>query len=155
MTRIKVKKIEDTKATFKDKIADVLEEMWDKIGQHHHGFYATAGRLSKPDTDLSATEDDLTYRVELPGVDDDDVEVEINRNRLRIRGEKRDEKEEVGDGFVFRERRYGSFERNFILPEGVKQKKVKADFSKGVLTVTVPYTPRDKGETIRVPINQD
>ena len=73
MTKIKVKKDEDTKATFKDRISDIVEEMWEKIGQHHHGFYARAGSLSKPDTDLSATEDVLTYRVELPGVDDEIV----------------------------------------------------------------------------------
>ena len=154
MTNIKVKKAEETKTTFKEKVSDILEEMWEKIGQHHHGIFATPGLLSKPDTDLSTTDDILTYRVELPGVDEDDVKVEINTNRLIIRGEKRDEKEEKGDDFIFRERRYGSFERNFILPGDINQKKVNADFSKGVLTVTVPYTLDDKAETTRIKINQ-
>ena len=38
------------------------------------------------------------------------------------------------------ERSYGSFQRSFCVPEGVDRDKIAADFSKGVLTVTMPKT---------------
>jgi HSP20 family protein len=38
------------------------------------------------------------------------------------------------------ERRFGSFERSFQLPEGVDADKIEASFKKGLLTVTLPKT---------------
>ncbi len=100
MTEIEVKKSDDTKETFREKISDLLEEMWEKIGQHHHCFYATPGKLLKPETDLSEDSDAFTYQLELPGMDEGDVEVEIGSGQLSIRGEKRDEKEEKGENYI-------------------------------------------------------
>jgi HSP20 family molecular chaperone IbpA len=155
MTEIEVKKSDDTKETFREKISDLLEEMWEKIGQHHHCFYATPGKLLKPETDLSEDSDAFTYQLELPGMDEEDVEVEIGSGQLSIRGEKRDEKEEKGENYIFRERRYGSFERRFMLPENVKVRKVKANFEKGVLTVTIPYEVSKESKPTKIEVNAD
>ena len=38
------------------------------------------------------------------------------------------------------ERRYGSFERYFALPEGVNADKIEATFKNGVLKVVLPKT---------------
>ena len=153
MTKIDVKKSEDVKRTFKEKMSELLEDMWDKIGQHHHGLYATPGKIGKPDADLSESNEVLTYQLELPGMHDDDIEVEISPGMLSIRGEKRDEQEEKGVNYIFRERSYGSFERRFIIPESANVKKVKATFDKGVLVVTVPYEFDKQGETKKIDVN--
>ena len=145
MTEIAVKQSQDVKKSFKDKMSDLLEDMWEKIGQHHHGLYATPGKMGKPDADLSESGDVLTYQLELPGMSEEDIDVEISEGMLSVRGEKRDESEEKGDNYIFTERRYGSFERRFLVPENVDAKDVKAIFDKGVLKITVPYkTDADK-----------
>ena len=72
------------------------------------------------------------------GMDESDVEVAIEAGRLAIRGEKRDEREETGASYSFRERSFGSFERTFTLPANAEEEGVEASFNKGVLTVTVP-----------------
>jgi HSP20 family protein len=36
------------------------------------------------------------------------------------------------------ERRYGSFERSFQVPQDVDETRIEASFSKGLLTVTLP-----------------
>ena len=59
---------------------------------------------------------------------------------LVLLGEKRQEKEEKDKNYHFSERSYGSFQRAFELPESVDRNKVAADFSKGVLTITLPKT---------------
>ena len=59
---------------------------------------------------------------------------------LVLKGEKRQEKEEKDKNYHFSERSYGSFQRAFELPESVDRNKVAADFSKGVLTITLPKT---------------
>ena len=60
---------------------------------------------------------------------------------LMIRAEKKQPKEEIRkDNYYFSERRYGSFERWFTLPEWVEFDKISATFNKGLLTVVLPKT---------------
>ena len=59
---------------------------------------------------------------------------------LTIKGEKKEEKEEKQKDYYLSERRYGSFQRSFALPEGVDTDKIEANFAKGVLTVKLPKT---------------
>ena len=40
-----------------------------------------------------------------------------------------------------RERKFGSFERSFSIPEGVDTDKIEAAFKNGVLNVTLPKKP--------------
>lgn len=131
-------KVERTKESFREKISDVLEDMWEKIGQYHMGVSGQAAHDVKPSTDLSEAENTLTYSLELPGMDDGDIEVSIDSGRLVIRGEKRDEREESGENYIFKERRFGRFERAFALPANVEEDNIKAVFDKGVLTVKLP-----------------
>ena len=74
-------------------------------------------------------------------MDEKDIEVNIAGDGLSIRGEKKDEKEEREKDYYLSERRYGSFQRYFQVPEGVDTDKIEASFKKGVLTVTLPKKP--------------
>lgn len=89
---------------------------------------------------IDVTEDDKAFKIaaELPGMDEKDIEVTIDDDRLLLKGEKRQEKEEKGKNTFVSERSYGSFQRAFALPSGIDRDKIAADFSKGVLTVTLP-----------------
>jgi len=73
-------------------------------------------------------------------MDEKDVSVCVKGGALVIEGEKRQEKEEKGKDSYLSERSYGAFRRNFTLPDEVDAEKVKAQFAKGVLTVTLPKT---------------
>jgi len=97
--------------------------------------------FSVPAIDMS--EDEKAYKIsaELPGLDAKDVDVSVSGNMLVLKGEKRQEKEEKDKNYYFSERAYGSFQRTFELPASVDRDKVAADFSKGVLTITLPKTP--------------
>jgi HSP20 family protein len=97
--------------------------------------------FSAPAIDMS--EDDKAYKItaELPGLDAKDVDVSVSGNTLVLKGEKRQEKEEKDKNYHYSERAYGSFQRAFELPASVDRNKIGADFSKGVLTITLPKTP--------------
>lgn len=153
MENSKVVKVEETKETFRERISDLLEDMWEKIGQHHHAVSGQPLHGVTPQTDLSERENILTYSLELAGMDENDVEVSIDDDRLVIRGEKRDEREEEDEYYVFKERSFGSFERSFTLPANVDRDKVQARFSKGVLTVTVPRKPSAAGKAKKISIS--
>lgn len=96
---------------------------------------------SAPAVDI--VEGDKAYEVtaELPGMDEKNIDVKVVNGGLSIKGEKKDEKEEKKKDYYLSERRYGSFERYFRLPEGVDTDKIEANFKKGVLTVTLPKKP--------------
>ena len=96
--------------------------------------------FSAPPIDMS--EDDKAYKVsaELPGLDAKDVQVSVSGDRLVLKGEKRQQQEEKNKNYYLSERTYGSFERSFELPVSVDRDKIAADFSKGVLTITMPKT---------------
>ncbi len=97
-----------------------------------------------PAVDMAETDNAYEITAELPGLDEKNIEVKLANGGLTIKGEKREEKEEKEKGYYLHERRFGSFERYFRVPEGVDTDKIDATFKKGVLTVTLPKTPEAK-----------
>jgi HSP20 family protein len=103
---------------------------------------------------VDVTEDNKAYKIaaELPGLDEKDIEVTVNDDMLVLKGEKRQEKEENDKNTYVSERSYGSFQRAFSLPTGVDRNKITADFSKGVLTMTLPKTAEAQHQQKKVAI---
>jgi len=108
------------------------------------------GRFSWPSLELSETDKALKVTCELPGLDQKDIEAELANGVLVIRGEKKVEND--GDGKVFSERYYGSFERHVAL-EGVDEDKAEASFKNGVLTITLPKSKKAQSDVKRIAIN--
>jgi HSP20 family protein len=103
---------------------------------------------------VDIAEKDTAYEVtaELPGMDESNIEVELSSGALTIRGEKKEEKEEKKKDYYLSERRYGSFERRFQVPQGVEAEKIDASFKKGVLTVTLPKTPEAQAQEKKITV---
>ena len=82
-------------------------------------------------------------RTDLPGLKKDDVKVEVTDSLLTISGERKEEKEEKREGYYRSERSYGSFYRQVPLPEGAKTETAKAEFTDGVLQITMQAPERE------------
>ncbi|QDZ01356.1 Hsp20/alpha crystallin family protein [Nitratireductor mangrovi] len=93
-----------------------------------------------PAVDWVEREGEYEITAELPGIDEDKVDIRLANRILTIRGEKSEEKEEKQTDYYLSERRFGSFQRSFRLPDGVDLDGIEANFSKGVLTVRLPKT---------------
>jgi len=91
---------------------------------------------------------------ELPGMDESNIDVKFADGTLTIKGEKRDEKEEKKKEYCLSERRYGSFQRSFGVPDGVDADKIEANFKNGVLTVTLPKTPQAQRSEKKIAIKK-
>jgi HSP20 family protein len=91
-----------------------------------------------PAVDFIDNEKSYVVTAELPGMSEADIDVKYVDGTLTIRGEKKEEKEEKKKDYYLSERRYGSFQRAFQVPNGVDADKIDAAFKNGVLTVTLP-----------------
>ncbi|MCY3742023.1 MAG: Hsp20/alpha crystallin family protein [Candidatus Poribacteria bacterium] len=91
-----------------------------------------------PSVDISETDDTFEVRAELPGVAKDDLHVSVKDNLLTLSGEKRQENADDTQNYRRVERRYGSFQRKFTLPSEVATDDIKAEYSDGVLTLSIP-----------------
>ena len=90
-----------------------------------------------PKVDVSETEKEYKVRAELPGVEKDNVEVNFQDNTLFLKGERKFEEEEKKENFHRVERSFGSFQRALPFSTKIDEEKIKADYDKGILTITM------------------
>lgn len=105
-----------------------------------------------PAMDLAEKDGEYEISAELPGLDDKNVEVKVASGTLTIKGEKSEEKEEKEKDYYLSERRYGSFQRSFRIPEGVDVDKIEANLAKGVLTVKLPKSAEAKKDEKKIAV---
>lgn len=104
-----------------------------------------------PAVDIYEDEKAITLKAELPDMDEKDLDVRVEEGHLTIKGERKFENEEKKENFHRIERRYGSFERTFALPDTVDAENISAKYDKGVLKVVAPKVERPKNtRTIKV-----
>ena len=117
------------------------------------GPFGSTGSLGRemgwPHVDLSESDKEVKVVADLPGLDEKDVQVELANGVLVIKGEKKIETEDKD--LMFSERYYGRFERRIPL-EDVDEDKVGASFKNGVLTVTLPKSPKAQEKVRRIAI---
>lgn len=141
-------------APFRD--LNVLRTQLDEL--FNHGFSnlfdgADSGETIAnwtPAMDVIETKDSVVLRAELPGLSDKDVEISVEGNTLSLKGEKKSHYEDQEGSYRRAETRYGSFYRSFSLPNSVDQDKIDAQFTHGVLEITLPKVEKAKPKKIAV-----
>ena len=103
-----------------------------------------------PSVDIFENKENLVIEADLSGMKRDDVDVSIENNILTLRGERKFEKKDDGDNYHRVERSYGSFSRSFTLPQTVTSEGAAADFSNGVLRVTLKKREETKARKIEI-----
>jgi HSP20 family protein len=103
-----------------------------------------------PHANLVETPTAYEVTAELPGLKPEEFQVELREGALWVTGEKVEEKSEDGQTFHQVERRFGKFERMFVLPAAVKEQEITAEFKDGVLKVVVPKAEEVKPKPILV-----
>ncbi|QEE35319.1 Hsp20/alpha crystallin family protein [Octadecabacter sp. SW4] len=118
----------------------------------HSLFPASAEWALQPATELVECDGEYRITAELPGMTAEDIDIKLSDGTITIRGEKSEEKKEEKEDYLVSERRYGEFQRTLSLPSGVNAEAVSADFTHGVLTVTLPKTPEAKQKERKVAV---
>ena len=108
------------------------------------------GNGINPAVDVHETDDDIVVSAALPGMKSDDIDVTITGQNLTLRGEVKDDETVERDQYIYRERRFGSFNRSFQLPVRVDGDRADASFSDGILTLRIPKADEVKPRQIRI-----
>jgi HSP20 family protein len=103
-----------------------------------------------PSVESYTKDGQLVFKAELPGIDVKDLDVSIADQELVIKGTRKAEKATKEENYTYREIDYGSFERRFVLPEGVKTDELKAKFTNGILEITMPAPAVTKARKIEI-----
>lgn len=118
----------------------LLNQCWPDIGADlvMGGF---SGGLS---LEISQSDDALTIKAVVPGVDPEDLEVFVADDKLTIKGCKKETSVEEGGYYQRVEKKLRSFCRSVPLPNRALVSEIKATLHGGVLRVVVPrWKPRE------------
>lgn len=101
---------------------------------------------------MNVTEDknNLYVRAELPGMKANEIDISATGNSLSIAGERKIAPESEEASYHRRERESGTFHRTITLPDHVDAAEIQANYSNGVLTLTLPKAEVSKPRQITV-----
>ena len=103
-------------------------------------FFGTNNAPMELRTDISDKGDTFVLEADLPGFKKGDIKIDLENDRLTIKAERHSEHEDNRNGYVRRERHFGSFERSFDV-SGIDTSGIRANYTDGVLTLTLPKRP--------------
>jgi len=103
-----------------------------------------------PAVDIKENEREYVIQAELPGMNREDLDVHLTGDMLVIEGKRQEAKEEKAEGYVRRERSFGSFYRSFRLDHKVEPNLIEAEYKDGILTVRVPKLQQPPPQRINV-----
>ena len=100
---------------------------------------------------VEALENEKAFELHLyvPGLGKEDFELTIEDRKLKVSGERKRAELSEDVKFHIKEVAYGKFSRTFNLPKNADQKKIKASYLNGILTVTIP---KDSSKALKTTI---
>lgn len=113
---------------------------------------ATGPGMTVPSVDVFTRGEDLVVRAEIPGVKPSDIDISVTDGVLTLKAERSETHEVKEEDYLIRESSYGTYERSLRLPEGAEVEKIHADYTDGILEVTVPRGGIEHGRTHRIAI---
>ena len=132
--------------TLREAMDQLFNERYARNGGESRGQYAWQLPI-----DAYATEDAIVIEADVPGVKPEEVDVTLEGDTLTIRGELKNRAE--NHNYLLRERPNGNFERVMTINTPIDNDKVSAEFSNGVLTLTLPKAEAVKPKQIKVVSN--
>jgi HSP20 family protein len=123
-----------------------IDRLFDSVFEGAVGGYGVrpgssfdVGDILTPRLDIAETDTDYVLSVDLPGIRLEDIALSANDDTLTIRA-KRERNVESGSERRFHriERSVGRYERTLSLPADADTDAIRAEFTNGVLEITVP-----------------
>jgi HSP20 family protein len=109
----------------------------------------TPARPASMPLDAFRLGDEFLVQLDLPGIDPDKIELTVERNVLTVTAERRTAPAE-GVQALISERPQGVFTRQLFLGDTLDADRIRADYTAGVLTLTMPVAEQAKPRKITI-----
>lgn len=107
-----------------------------------------------PAVNMRTVGSDVEIELELPGLKREDIDVEVHEKRLSVSGERRETRSAEDGSTLLREMRYGSFSREFRLPDTVAADQVSADYADGILRLHIAGVKPAPAEPHKIQVDE-
>jgi HSP20 family protein len=122
---------------------------FDRLAQQ---LFGTAARPVAMPMDAFREGDRFIIRFDMPGIDRDSIDLTVEQNVLTVRAERADVPSD-GAEIIVAERPSGTFTRQLFLGETLDADDLSADYTAGVLTLSIPVRESAKPRKIEVTTN--
>jgi len=118
----------------------------DRLSQQ---FWGTAARPAAMPMDAYRLGDTFYVKFDLPGIGLDAIDLTVEQNVLTVRAERRAQYPD-GTELIVAERPYGTFTRQVFLGETLDAEHISADYTAGVLTLSIPVHEAAKPRKVNI-----
>jgi HSP20 family protein len=141
--------------SFRDEVDNLFNLAFGRLANLNPGNGQEAQLLEGwfPAVDVYEDKDNLLVKAELPGLRKEDVEIGFQNGYLTLSGERKQEQKHEDAETYRTERWQGRFHRTISLPCRVDADKIKATYTEGVLTVTLPKAEEAKAKQIPITVS--
>ena len=100
--------------------------------------------------DVYSTDSEFCVQAPIAGVTPEDLDISFENEMLIIKGERKMPDVSKEKNYFYQECYWGTFSREIILPDDADTQRIKASLQKGILTVKIPLTRKEKKKKITV-----
>jgi HSP20 family protein len=133
--------------TLQRQMNHLFDDFWAPVPKPWTAAFATT-----PPAELEETADAILLKLELPGMNPSDLDVQVMEEAVAISGERKSENKTEEGGVTRSEFHYGSFQRLIPLPTRVQNTNVQAEYTDGILRLTLPKAEEEKRKAVKVNI---
>lgn len=123
---------------------EMMDPAFDVMNEMMRGFFGEPRNHKKVNfypsvfgtmkTDISETDTEYSFEIELPGYDKEDIKIVLENEILKISAEKEETKENVSH----KERYVGKIYREYYVGKNIDESNIKAKMDKGILEISIP-----------------
>ena len=133
-------------------IDQVFAGVWPGFAGRGSLFLPGRSARSYPLVNLWGDNEKFVVEALAPGLDLDSLDVSVQGNTLTISGEKRPLSDVQPEAYHRNERSAGKFLRSYQLDCEIDETAVKAEYTNGILAITLPKSERAKPKRISVSV---
>ncbi|MEQ7799261.1 Hsp20/alpha crystallin family protein [Pedobacter sp. ASV1-7] len=106
-----------------------------------------------PGVNILETEADYKIELAAPGLTKEDFQINLKKDTLSVWAEKKTTEVEAEKDYTRKEFDYYSFARSFVLPESVDGDKITAEYTNGILNITIGKKDESKSATKEIKVS--
>lgn len=129
-----------------------LETLKKQVNEALGRFGRSSGGYSFPLINVYDSKDDVVVIAEMAGMKKKNIHMILTNGVLTLSGKREPFMDEQKAELIRSERSVGDFEKSFRIPVKVKEDKINAAYSNGILTVTIPKAEEAKPKTIAIDV---